>query len=61
VGGKRRGKGGGYKGNKTAVLTMVERDGRAHSHVMPEVQVKRANGREGIGGSHFARRRAEHG
>jgi transposase-like protein len=39
IGGKARGKGQGFKGNKTAVVTMVERGGRAHSHVTPEVRV----------------------
>ena len=39
VGGKRKGMGRGYRGNKTAVVTLVQRDGSAHSHVMPEVEV----------------------
>lgn len=39
IGGKKRGKGSGYVGNKTAIVTMVERDGRVHSHVMPESRV----------------------
>ena len=36
VGGVRRGHGRGYKGNKTIVVTVVERGGMARSHVMPE-------------------------
>ena len=36
VGGKRKNVGHGYTGNKTAVITAVERDGSAHSHVIPE-------------------------
>lgn len=42
IGGKVRGRGHGYRGNKTAVVAMVERDGRAHTHVMPEASVTRA-------------------
>jgi transposase-like protein len=36
VGGKTRKTGHGYTGNKTAVITVVQRDGSAHSHVIPE-------------------------
>lgn len=39
VGGVRRGKGRGFRGNKTAVVAMIERDGNAHVHVMPETAV----------------------
>jgi transposase-like protein len=41
IGGKKRGKGRAYKGNKTAIVAMVERGGRVHTHVMPEVNVTR--------------------
>lgn len=37
VGGKRRGKGRGYIGNKTPVVSLVERDGRVRSTVVPMV------------------------
>ena len=40
IGGKARGKGRGYVKNKTAVVTLVERDGRARSHVMDSVSGK---------------------
>ena len=40
IGGKARGKGRGYVKNKTAVVTLVERDGRARSHVMGSVTSK---------------------
>lgn len=39
IGGVKRGKGRAYKGNKQAVIAMVERGGRVHTHVMPEVHV----------------------
>ena len=39
IGGLRRGKGRGYRGNKTAIVAIVERGGRAHAHVMPEAKV----------------------
>jgi transposase-like protein len=39
IGGKARGKGQGYRRNKTAIIAMVERDGRARTHVMPESYV----------------------
>jgi transposase-like protein len=39
IGGVRRGQGSAFKGNKTAVIAMVERGGRVHAHVMPEVNV----------------------
>lgn len=42
VGGKKRGMGRGYRGNKTAVVTIVQRGGSAHSHVMPEEGVTSA-------------------
>ncbi|KKN79962.1 hypothetical protein LCGC14_0334700 [marine sediment metagenome] len=41
VGGKVKGKGRRYTGNKTAVVSMVQRGGRVYSEVMPKV-----NGRE---------------
>lgn len=37
IGGKRKGKGRGYKGNKTAVVTLVERGGNARSRAMFKV------------------------
>jgi len=37
VGGKTRGTGGGYKGNKTPVVSMLERGGRVRSKVMVKV------------------------
>ena len=37
VGGKKRGMGRAYKGNKTAVVSLVERGGRMHSQVTPKV------------------------
>lgn len=42
IGGKKKGMGRGYRGNKTAIVTIVQRGGRAHSHVMPEVNVSRS-------------------
>jgi transposase-like protein len=42
IGGLRRGKGRGYRGNKTAIVAIVERGGRAHAHVMPEAKVTSA-------------------
>ena len=39
IGGCRRGHGRGYRGNKTAILTMVERGGNAHTHVVPESEI----------------------
>lgn len=43
VGGKRKGMGRGYRGNKTAVVTIVQRGGKAHSHIMPEDGVNTAS------------------
>jgi transposase-like protein len=40
IGGKRRGMGRCYKGNKTAVVALVERDGRVRSGVMHKVTGK---------------------
>lgn len=40
IGGKFRGRGRGYVGNKTAVVSLIERGGRARSHVMPKVSGK---------------------
>jgi transposase-like protein len=37
VGGKKRGKGRGYTGNKTAVVSLVERGGRVRSQVVAKV------------------------
>lgn len=37
IGGKTRGKGRGYKGNKTAVVSLVERGGRVRSTAMKKV------------------------
>ena len=37
VGGKKRGMGRAYKGNKTAVVSLVERGGRVRSQVTPKV------------------------
>ena len=39
IGGRRRGRGRGYRGNKTAILTVVERGGNAHTHVVPESEI----------------------
>ena len=38
VGGKVKGKGRGYRGNKTTVMAMVERDGDVMAHVVPDVK-----------------------
>lgn len=40
IGGKKRGHGRGYVGNKTAVVSLVERDGRARSQVVEMVNGK---------------------
>jgi transposase-like protein len=40
VGGKTRGKGAAYKGNKTAVVSLVQRDGTKRSMVMERVTAK---------------------
>lgn len=40
IGGKRRGLGHGYVGNKTAVVSLVERGGRVRSHVVGKVTGK---------------------
>ena len=40
IGGKRRGRGRGYVGNKTAVVSLVERGGRVRSQVMDTVTGK---------------------
>ena len=37
VGGKKRGKGRGYTGNKTPVVALIERGGRVRSQVVPKV------------------------
>jgi hypothetical protein len=42
IGGKARGKGRGYVGNKVAVVSIVERGGRVRSKVMPEGHVNGA-------------------
>lgn len=41
IGGKRTGKGHAYKGNKTAVMAIVERGGNVVTHVLPDVNVTR--------------------
>lgn len=43
IGGKARGKGRGYVGNKVAVVSLVERGGRVRSKVMPEKHVSSAS------------------
>lgn len=40
IGGKVRGKGRGYKGNKAVVVALVERDGNVRSHVADSVNSK---------------------
>ncbi len=40
IGGKVRGKGRGYKGNKTVIVSLVERDGDVRSHVRDSVNSK---------------------
>lgn len=40
IGGKRRGRGRGYTGNKTPVVSLVERGGRVRSHVCDKVTGK---------------------
>jgi transposase-like protein len=40
IGGKKRGRGHGYVGNKTAVVSLVERGGRVRSHVVGKVSGK---------------------
>ena len=40
VGGKAKGKGRGYKGNKTVVMAMAERDGDVMAKVVPNVRKK---------------------
>ncbi len=40
IGGKKRGRGHGYVGNKTAVVSLVERGGRVRSHVVGKVTGK---------------------
>lgn len=43
IGGKVHGKGRGFKGNKTAIVTVVERNGNAITHVMHKPEVNRAD------------------
>jgi transposase-like protein/Zn ribbon nucleic-acid-binding protein len=40
IGGKKRGMGNAYKGNKSAVVSLVERNGRVRSHVVTTVTGK---------------------
>ncbi len=43
VGGKVHGKGRGYRGNKVAMVAIVERGGNVLTHVMPDDSVKSSN------------------
>jgi transposase-like protein len=49
VGGKVRGRGKGYRGNKTMILGAVQRGGRVHLRAMPEPHASKKMTREFVG------------
>src|SRR5207249_4083685 len=49
IGGKVRGRGRGYRGNKTMVMGAIERDGKLRVKAMPEPELDKPSAREFVG------------